>query len=325
MDIDFKTLLDKWSLPVMMLDRSLCYVYANQTYVEATHKPWAELEGRNIFDCFPADPEGREIVEPILMRTLGGETTRLDALPYLIAHADGELHTHYWRLVQEPVRGTDGTVLYLVQKPEDITAEVEMRRQRDIVIDELNHRVKNLFSVIQAAAVISGTSALSVTQFAEDFGKRLRSMDRTYSRLSDNNWAGLGLRQIFEEELASFRQIKVRNFAIEGPDILLCIRSAKHMAMLIHELVTNATKYGCFSVPHGRLAIGWQFEDDRLKLTWSETGLMGIVPPEREGFGMKLFNFLENIKFSRNFRPEGLLLEMDMPGNFVSGHFEILP
>jgi len=97
-----------------------------------------------------------------------------------------------------------------------------------------------------------------------------------------------------------------------GPDVRLSPRGAQHASLLIHEMATNAAKYGCFSVPGGALRIETAHGDDphSVKVCWKESGLTGVKAPEATGFGSQLFNFMPNVSYDRVFEEDGLRLEL---------------
>ena len=322
LDLDLKTAFDQSTLPMMMLDRELRFVYANDTYIRTVSTPRNALLGNYVFDLFPEEAERQMMVEKIFRQCLEGEVTRLEAIPYEIDVGDGQKKLLHWLTVQEPIYDKCGKVQFMLQRIEDVSDKKELERQRDIISKELDHRVKNLLTVISATATIAGQSASSLPQFIEDFGDRLRAMDRTYSRLSQTNWTGMNIRSLVDEELEQFRNVGKSRCQIEGTDLVLSIKSTKDASMLLHEMVTNAAKYGCFSVPEGRLHISWTVEDGHFKFKWIETGMKDLEPPEKTGFGTTLFTLMPNLDVTRELRPEGLYLEISISGQIALGQFD---
>ena len=149
----------------------------------------------------------------------------------------------------------------------------------------------------------------------EQFSSRLNAMSRTYSALSNTNWDGLLLSDIFEHELEQYGGVGSDRIKMTGPEVLLGPKSSQDGSMIIHELATNAAKYGCFSDPNGRLHVSWQVDlsAQTLAVEWSETGLSGITEPTQTGFGTQLTDFMPNIKVERVYRDEGLLVRTVVP------------
>lgn len=312
-EFDFSSLAHNWTLPLMVLDRQMRFVYANPAYLEATRKSWEMLEGVYMFDAFPDAPERQAPVEEKFRQTLAGEITYLDAQPYELTLPDGSISMRTWQCVQEPYRNAAGEVTHLVQRAEDITEQAELQRQNHIIQEELDHRIKNLFAVIIATVRISGPMAKDVRSFTQDFTNRLEAMSRVYSQLSENNWRGLPLRRLFRQELESVLGSDSDRYSLSGDDVTLSLKSTKDASLMIHELVVNALKYGCFSRPEGRLDITWSLRDGMLDISWVESGLSGVRPPEKEGFGTVLFQMMPNVTLTRDFRDEGMRLRLTVP------------
>jgi PAS domain S-box-containing protein len=299
--------------PYMIMDRSLMIVYANPAYLQSTECELDELIGRNIFDVFPDADDRVAPIRHAFNRTLDGETTRLERTYYRFHHSDGTTSTKCWQCTQTPYYGSDGGVQYIIQNAEDITESDLLRQRNEIVERELDHRVKNLFSVIQAVASLSGQKARTIEDFRNEFSARVAAMGRTHDQLREQNWEGLWLHEIIQEGLEQFCGSMCDKVVITGPDVRLSPRGVQHTSMLVHELATNAAKYGCFSVPDGRLQIRTTHGDDAhsLKVEWKESGLDGIVEPERTGFGTQLTSFMPNLKCERRFEEDGFRLTVE--------------
>lgn len=318
----FKRLLDQVATPVSVFCAELNFVYVNESAQQLVQKPWTETIGRNLFDVFPEEPEREQIVREKFRECLAGKTTHMDAVAYEI-ELDGKRQLRFWQAVQKPFHDAEGNVTHIMQCIEDITDELEMHREKEAISQELDHRVKNMISVISATATIAGQSASSVPQFVEDFNARLRSMDRTYSRLNDNHWRGIELRALFEEEIQQFVRKRPEAYTLEGPDIQMSVKATKDAAMMIHEVATNAAKYGCFSETSGRLSVSWWLEGETLLLKWVETGVTDVVAPTHVGFGTQLFDMMADIEIERDFAPSGITIRATVSGKMINGvyHF----
>ncbi|KCZ51556.1 sensor histidine kinase [Hyphomonas pacifica] len=304
---------DQWIQPLMVLDREFRFVYANRAYLRIMGKAWKDLNARYFFDVFYHEPKKRAEVEEAFRSTFDGELTYLAEHPYELEHPDGSIHVRTWQWVQKPFRGAEGIVTHIVQRCEDVTDRVELKRQNEIMSNELAHRIKNMFSVIMATARISGSVASDLDGFIDEFNDRLVSMSRVYSKLTTNDWYGLPLRHLLEEEIRAVTRRDDSRYCLSGPDITLSLKSTKDGALIIHELASNASKYGCFSQPDGRLDVTWYIEDEHLVVVWEESDLTGVRPPSRKGFGSILFHMLPNLKVTRDFRDTGLVLTVRSP------------
>ena len=167
--------------------------------------------------------------------------------------------------------------------------ERKMAAERDrLLMAELDHRVKNTLANIQALVVQTSRSAETLTGFVEGLDGRIQSMAKAHSLLSESRWEGVSITRLLHEELEPFGP---RNGAvsIEGADLVLTPKSALSLSLAIHELTTNAAKYGAFSALGGSVAVRWTLADDSsVSLSWVEVGGPLVLPPTRRGFGSVL-------------------------------------
>ena len=164
--------------------------------------------------------------------------------------------------------------------------------QRDLLVRELHHRVKNLLATAQSLATLSARSARDPAEFAAQFGERLRSLARTHTMLLEEPEGVLALRTLMTEVVAPYR-IGVGRIAMAGPEVRLPVEAAVPLGMVLHELATNALKYGALSVVEGRLDIAWHLVPAEgaplLVVDWTERDGPAIAaPPRRQGFGSQL-------------------------------------
>ena len=165
--------------------------------------------------------------------------------------------------------------------------EVSERRQK-LLINELNHRVKNTLATIQSIAALSARRADNVQDFIALFQARLMALSDTHNLLTASGWEQATLRDLLSKELRPYASAQIR---LQGPDVLLEAPQALAMGMVAHELATNAAKYGALSIPGGVVVIDWSAvdEDGRVTLNWRETDGPPIADaPGRSGFGSRL-------------------------------------
>jgi two-component sensor histidine kinase len=161
--------------------------------------------------------------------------------------------------------------------------------QRTLLARELSHRAKNTLALVQAIA--SQTFAGADPDLARRFAERLIALAGSFDLLVAANWSGAGLHDTIEAAVRPHRSGEGVRFSIGGPDAALPAQAVVGLSLALHELATNAAKYGALSVPQGRVAIRWSLREGpppRLVLTWSESGGPPVSPPERQGFGTKL-------------------------------------
>lgn len=290
----------------MILDRNLNFVYANDAYLKSTHKDWEDLRGIHVFKIFPDTPDRVEYVHKKFCDCLAGEVTRLEAQPYNILESDGSERLHYWQATQEPILNENGDVVYLAQYIDDVTSRIEAEQERDLITQELNHRVKNVLSVIQSIARLSSRGQTSVESFTKEFIARVGAMNRVHGRLYENDFQGTSLKHILIDELEAMSVVGEDTFSLAGPEVQLDSKMSKDLSMVIHELATNAAKYGCFSKDDGRLDVIWTSESGKTRLIWRETKIGSIGKLSDKGFGSTLIRVVKNIDCVRQPIPDGL-------------------
>lgn len=173
---------------------------------------------------------------------------------------------------------------------ESRAARVKAEEQRKMLAQELNHRIKNLLALIQAVArqTFADTAA---REAVNTFGARLRAIADANNLLLQDGWQAATMPSLVETCTAPFRDGRPGQFAINGPDQLLSSGAALAFGMALHELCTNAAKYGALSVDTGQVLISWSVHaggDDRFALTWAEKGGPPVTTPTRTGFGSKV-------------------------------------
>ena len=201
---------------------------------------------------------------------------------------DRKVREYYeWQINRIPLpEGRYGVVCYF----RDISAYVRARQQRELLINELNHRVKNTLATVQsvAAQTLKGNTVPVTVKSALE--SRLLSMAGAHDVLTQQNWEGADLRNIVEKALSPFMAPR-RDFDVDGPDIRLLPKSALAVAMAVHELATNAAKYGALSNGSGRISVQWAVAEQdapHLQIVWTETGGPKVAAPTSKGFGSRL-------------------------------------
>lgn len=169
----------------------------------------------------------------------------------------------------------------------DISERHEHERRQALMVAELNHRVKNLLGVVSATAQQTLRTTSSPEEFATAFTARLDSFARAHEILTAAAWDRASLRALLDAAFGGLTG-EQGQVAIAGPDLMLSPRQFLSINMIVHELLTNALKYGALSHGGGRLALDWTLSDGRVELHWRELGGAGIVAPDRRGFGSRM-------------------------------------
>jgi light-regulated signal transduction histidine kinase (bacteriophytochrome) len=171
----------------------------------------------------------------------------------------------------------------------DATRERKQAAARDqLMMAELDHRVKNTLANIEALVMQTSVSAKSLSAFVKGLAARIQSMAKAHSLLSQSRWEGVSINNLLMEELAPYIH-EDASFDIAGPDLVLTSKSALALSLAIHELATNAAKYGALSTQKGRVAIKWALtEPGGVALSWTESGGPEVRVPTSRGFGSTL-------------------------------------
>lgn len=201
---------------------------------------------------------------------------------------------------------------------EDITERRAAEKQQKVLAAELSHRVKNALTVVQALASQTAAHCSSLEEFQNVFGGRLRAFAKAHSQLIERAWEGGDLKAIVEDALSLHAVDRERIDITEGPAISMKPKAALAINMILHELATNAIKYGALSTAAGRIRVSWTLIEEtdgrKLHLQWQESGGPAVKAPERKGFGTKLIEqsmaFELNGKVHLDFDSGGLRCEL---------------
>jgi PAS domain S-box-containing protein len=190
----------------------------------------------------------------------------------------------------EPLRDTTGDISGIVCAAVDVTGRKENEAHLRLLMRELTHRSKNLLAVIQAMARQTGRDAPSVNVFLDQFGSRLQALATSHDLLIQESWHGASLYDLVKSQLAHHIDAKDPQVTLEGPMILLRPESAQNLGLALHELATNAAKYGALSVATGQVSVTWRKVPaeggNAVEIVWAETGGPPVEEPSRTGFGV---------------------------------------
>ena len=234
---------------------------------------------------------------------------------YRVRHAEG----HWVHLHDRSFVGRDevGRAVRLIGVSTDISERKAAETRQALLMREVDHRARNALAVVQS--LVRLTRATNPRAFAQAVESRVAALARAHTLLADNQWRGADLRTVIEEELAAFRG--GASIVVTGPSVSLRAEAIQPLAMLMHELVTNAAKHGALSSPEGQLEVSWQNDPESgVHLRWDETGGPPIVtPPQDRGFGSTLIQATVRDQLGGRveviWRPQGLLCELSIAPN----------
>lgn len=273
-------------------------------------------------------PEVWDDIEPLVERTFAGETCTLHELP-LIMTRNGPQEETWWDFSYSPVHDETGRVAGLFNVTLESTSRVLANRERDAAIaaleagrtrqrmlnDELAHRMKNMFGMVQAIA-FQTLRRTEDSAAVEAFDRRLAVLASAHDILTERNWSNARFGDLARTVTDTFDG---NRFTLNGPDVEIGSRAALALSLTLHELATNAVKYGALSVADGRVDLRWSLlpddEGEQLEFCWVERGGPPAREPTRKGFGSRLIRMglIGSGGVELNYSPHGLTVQACAP------------
>lgn len=308
-----KNLIDGLLAFVGMLSLDGILLEANETAVAAAGGDPSDLIGRLFWDCYwwQVDQATKDKLKDAVARAAKGEKIRYDAEIRVVG--DQRLWIDF-QIV--PVMNAAGEVFEMIPSGVDITERKLAEAHSHLLIQELSHRVKNTLATIQSMAGQTMRSAASMDDFRSAFNARLQAISAAHDLLVAFDHRDFPLRVLINEQVMPYAADEAR-LSLIGQDILLPGEMAHALSLVLHELATNASKYGSFSVADGVVHITWDIVTERdvrwLLITWQERDGPRVAAPTRRGFGTRLIerslaNFEENAVM--NYDPDGLSCQL---------------
>ena len=209
----------------------------------------------------------------------------------------------------------------------DVTERKRAEDRQGVLVAELDHRVKNVLATVSAIIAQTQEASGSHVDFVSALNRRINSLARTHELLSESNWRGASLAEIVRREFAPYA---TGNAEARGPSVTLKAEATQAVATVLHELTTNAAKYGAFSNRAGRVSVQWRWlqngSHDRLLIEWQETGGPPVLAPSRSGYGTSIIRELIPFELDGavelSFAPEGIRCRLEIPGEWASRRAE---
>jgi PAS domain S-box-containing protein len=268
-----------------------------------------EAIGQSITIVIPPDRQDEE--RAILARIRQGE--RIEHFETVRQRKDGSLIVV--SLTISPITNAEGKIVGASKIARDITEQKRSQEQIAILAREAEHRSKNLLATVQAAVMLSQSDTSEGLKQAIE--GRIRALANVHSLFVETRWIGVELSSIATQELAPYSEKDEGRVRIDGPHVLLEPDVAQAIAVALHELATNAVKYGALSAANGQVDLTWLHKTDgELVLHWTEMGGPAVLMPTRRGFGSRVIErIIGQLKGKSRFdwRPEGLVCEIALP------------
>jgi PAS domain S-box-containing protein len=312
----FDAALRASGVTVFTQDRSLVYTWISKG---AFGFPTQAIIGRSDDDLMPQRFRAavkhlkREVMET-------GETARTELS---VQEADIE---RWYSLTIEPMRGAAEQIIGIIGGAVDITDRKEHETRIHLLMRELNHRSRNLLAVIQAIARQSAATSTTSADFLERFSARLQSLAESHDLLVRDSWRGSSMPEIVRSQLGHYSDLIGSQIEVAGEAMRVRPDAAQHIGMALHELATNAAKYGALSTEAGRVQIRWSIDADesgdrRCRLSWRESGGPPVEPPTRRGFGTVVIErtvaqALDG-KVTIDYASSGLTWLLDFPATYL--------
>jgi two-component system, chemotaxis family, CheB/CheR fusion protein len=281
---EIETLYKTAPVGMALVDRNFRYLKANQRFADVTGLPIEKLIGRTFFDTATNLTERmRGPIAEVLERGTG--ITSVEASVRVNSDTAQDFLIDFYPYEE------DGRVVAVGVIFKDVTEIRRLEKELRRLMDELQHRVKNTLATV--ASIVNQTVATKSDQaeLVETLKQRIGALAATHDLLTHHDWRHVSLLDVIEAELEPFEH--TNRIILKGPKVSLPPKHALTLTMTLHELTTNAAKYGALAQPDGKLNIEWVVWEDgaerRLVLTWTETGFEGPQPGSiRESFGTRL-------------------------------------
>lgn len=300
---------------LVVLEPDLTVRSANRSFYETFRLQRSDVEGRKLFDIARGEWDMPDL-RSVLSTDLPLESRMHQIL------VEQQFRDLGRRCLSINVRSLEeGRLILLVIN--DFSDQRDHERRQEVLLAELQHRVKNILASIQAIARMTHQRSTSLDEFWVSFQGRLMALAGTQELLTRAQLEKVSIAELVERELAA-QGARGQDYRLDGPELPLTAKAAQNLALALHELTTNATKHGALAQPGGHVEVRWQLNDGRVHFEWIEHGGPTVIEPKRRGFGLELIEkaipYQLRGKTRMNFMPEGLRCEVDfgMPGNIQS-------
>lgn len=303
--------LDNASVSIFLMNEMQHCIYMNLAAERLTGFTLAEVLGRPLHDVihhtrpdgspFPLHECAIDRAFPENANTQGEE---------VFVHKSGRFYPVAF--TASPVHDEEAKVVGTIIEVRDITDEKKVEEARELLMREVDHRARNVMAVVQSLVRLTKADDLQV--YKTVLSGRISAIARAHTSLANRHWEDGCLRDVVQDELTAM--CPREQISYEGPPVYLAPTQVQPLSMLVHELATNANKYGACSHSAGRVSVTWTLGGGQVHLIWRETGGAGLAQPQREGFGTLLIASLaEQLKaeVTKSWNQSGLTCEVVFP------------
>jgi PAS domain S-box-containing protein len=315
----FRALFEQTPLLVHIFDPSGRTVMVNPALLSTYGMPAEAAMAYNVLeDPQPFTSGARAQLERAFF---DGEVMRTPPLRHDSAREAGARRLPWIESVGFPIKDEAGRIQEVVLLSQDVTERVESEERERLLTREVDHRAKNMLAVVQA--VVELTRAEDIAAFKAAVAGRIRSLSRAHSLLAAARWEGVEIGQLAADELAAFDRPGRDCVRLDGPRLMLRPAAAQALGLVLHELATNAAKYGALSASVGTVDLTWREREGQFELCWRESGGPPVEPPKRRGFGSMLIR--QSVErqlggvLQLDWRPEGLSARLVLPADQIGG------
>jgi PAS domain S-box-containing protein len=305
------------AIGIVEIDADGLFLRVNEAICSITGGTREELLDWRLFGR--THPDDRDVDAELYRRQVAGDIG-FYSIEKRFVRKDGRV---IWIAVRSStVRDAGGNFLYGVRVVQDVTERKEAEERQKLLIDELNHRVKNTLATVQSLATQTARGTDSPEAFRRAFEGRLIALSQAHDQLTRRHWRNADLRGIVAGVTAPYLSRSQDQITIEGEDIIVKPRVALTLALALHELTTNASKYGALAIPAGRIEVVWTIirppsAPPQLRIEWRERNGPIVEAPTRHGFGSR---FIEGSVAAElqgtarlDYHPTGLVCTMKIP------------
>lgn len=304
-------ILDNTTMSVFLMDEQQHCVFMNKAAEDLTGFSFAEVAGRPLHDVIHhTHPDGA----PFPIETCPIDRSFPDKVgtqgEEVFVHKDGSFYPVAF--TASPVQDNDAKVVGTIIEARDISVEKRNEMARNLLMREVDHRARNVLAVVHSLAQF--TQADDLESYKTALAGRINALARAQTSLANRRWEGGRLEDVVREELEAL--CPRDSVEVQGPEVALSPEQVQPISMLIHEMATNANKYGACSRVSGKVSVTWTLDEARVTLVWREAGGPPVAPPTREGFGSVLkAGVVGQIKgtIQRTWDPAGLVVEVTFP------------